>query len=51
MTAAPAMKTKALAGWYGANRKLAAAVGAACGECAWVGVPFAGGRVYRWRRP
>jgi len=35
--------TSAIAPWFGSNRTNAAAVGAALGKCAWVGIPFAGG--------
>lgn len=37
------MRTKALAGWYGANRMLAETVGRELHGCHWVGIPFAGG--------
>jgi DNA adenine methylase len=37
------VKTRALAPWFGSNRMLASAVGAALAGCKWVGVPFAGG--------
>ena len=43
MTLAPPMKTKAIAGWFGSNRMLAARVGAELGKLAWCGVPFVGG--------
>lgn len=36
-------KIKAVAGWFGSNRTLAARVGAELGELAWCGVPFCGG--------
>lgn len=43
MTAAPAMKITALAGWYGGNRVLAESVGKQLGRLVWCGVPFMGG--------
>ncbi len=42
-TKTKAMKTTALAPWFGSNRMLAENVGAALRGCSWVGVPFAGG--------
>lgn len=40
---AEAMKIKAVAGWYGGNRTLAARVGDELGQLDWCGVPFCGG--------